>query len=525
MMLGCARESAVERATREGVLLLGNGPEPQTLDPHISTGIPELNIHMALFEGLVSAEPGTLNPVPGAAMRWDVSADGLEYRFFLNQGLKWSNGYPLTAQDFAFAYERILIQTSLPPMRPLLFILSGARDFNRGDHADFSRVGVVVEDPYTLLLRLENPVPFFLNLLAHPAWYPVPKEVILRHNEQRSRDGHWTKPGNHVSNGPFRLKRWLPNEVIEVERNPHYRNADTVKLSGIRFFPIADVAAEERAFLAGQLHITSALPAGRVPHHQKRNPQFLRLDPYLGTYYILPNHNHPALADRRVRQALSMALNRSDLTQHLLRAGQRPAFSFTPDTLPDYQPPAILEENASQARELLAAAGYPEGRNFPELTFMFNTSESHRLIAEYLQETWRRELGIRVQLQNQEWRAYLQNRASGRFELARAAWIGDYQDAHSFLAMWMTHSGNNFSGWSNTEFDSLIVQSEQTRDSVLRTKLLQQAESLLLEEQVVIPLYFYATAYLKRPEVVGLEPSLLRWYPFASLSLKTEAHP
>lgn len=522
LISGCSRESPVDRATREGFLLLGNGPEPQSLDPHISTGITELNIHMALFEGLVVPRPGCLTPEPGAAARWEVSEDGLEYRFFLHSANRWSNGDPLTAHDFAFAFERILHPELAAANASLLFVLQGARAYNLGQITDFAEVGVVVEDPYILLLRLENPVPFFLNLIMHPAWYPVPKNVLLRHAAQRSRSGHWTMPGHHVGNGPFRLTRWLPNEVLEVQRNPLFRDASTVALNGIRFFPIADVAAEERAFLAGQLHITHALPAGRVPHHQDRNPQYLRLDPYLGTYYILPNHRVEVLSDVRVRQALSMALNRRDLTEHLLRAGQQPAFSFTPDTLPDYQPPAILREDPAQARQLLADAGFPGGAGFPTLTFMFNTSESHRLIAEYLQETWRRELGIRVQLHNQEWRSYLQSRAEGRFDLARAAWIGDYLDAHTFLAMWTSQSGNNFSGWNHSGFDQLIELSERTADKTTRMQLLAEAETLLLEQQVIIPIYFYVTAYLKRPEVQGWESSLLRWYPFRLLSLQAD---
>jgi oligopeptide transport system substrate-binding protein len=518
LLSACGRPLAVDEATRRGILLLGNGPEPQALDPHITTGVADLNIHMALFEGLVSPDPRTLAPLPGMAASWTVSADGTTYTFALRPEARWANGDPLTAADFVFSLERVLHPRLAAANASLLHVIAGAEAYNRGA-APFADVAVRAVDPSILEIRLTEPTPYFLQLLMHPVAFPVHPPTVRRHGDPFDRANSWSRPANHLGNGPFRLTAWHERVAVEVERNPHYWNAGQVALNGIRFLVIDEPAAEERAFMAGQLHLTDALPPQRLAAWQRANKPELRVDPYLGTYYVLPNCRRPPLDDPRVRRALSLAIDRVALTNNLLGAGQRPAWSFTPDNMPGYTPPLPPPGDLAEARRLLAEAGFPAGAGFPRLSYLFNTSESHRRIAEALQAMWREHLGIQVDLLNQEWRVYLDRRAQGDFDLARAVWIGDYPDPHSFLSLWTGASTQNWSGWRHPDYDTTLARASRLTQGPERAAALAGAESILLREQAVIPLYFYVTVYLKRPEVQGWYPNLLDWHPFQYVRL------
>lgn len=515
---GCGGESPAEAATRQGLLLLGNGPEPQALDPHVSTSTSALNIQLALFEGLVSPHPETLEPLPGVAESWTVSDDGLTWRFALRESARWSDGFPVVAGDFAAAWRRALEPAQGCPYAGMLYVLVGAEAFNRGG-ADPADLGVRALQPDLLEVRLNRPVPYFLSLLMHPVWYPVPSH-LLKAPSTGDRVGSWTLPESFVGNGPFVLKEWRPNTYLETARNPRYWDAGSVRLAGVRYYAIDEPGAEERAFLAGQLHATDALPPARVPAYRKEDSPFLRIDPYLGTYYILPNVREGVLSDPRVRRALSLAIDRRAITDRLLGAGQRPAAGFVPDNMPGYASQVEPAHDPAAARALLAEAGFPEGRGFPELEYLFNSSESHRLIAEALQDMWVRELGITIRLVNQEWRTYLQRRASADFELARAVWIGDYPEPSTFLDLWLSDSGNNWAGWHHALYDAVMASAHATTDSEKRMALYAQAEAILLREQAILPLYHYVTVYLLHPSVQGWSPNLLDWHPPKHLSFE-----
>lgn len=517
-LVGCAGERPVEEAAREGILLIGNGPEPQGLDPHVTTGTSALSLQLALYEGLVSPDPSTLEPLPAVAEEWAMSDDGLIFEFRLRGEARWSDGRGVTAGDFAAAWRRALDPEGGVPYAYMLYPLRGAEDYHRGELKDFSSVGVHVLADDLLKVELKHPVPHFLSLLMHPVWFPIPGHVAGASTSE-SRHGSWTRPGNFVGNGPFLLVDWQPNEVLTARRNPHYWDVHNVALEGIHFFPFDEPSAEERAFLAGQLHVTDSLPPARVAAWKQRNAPELRIDPYLGTYYLLPNVREGVLADPRVRRALALAIDREAITTHLLGAGQEPAAGFVPTTMPGYESPAQLIHDPEAARHLLAEAGYPGGRGFPELEYLFNTSESHRKIAEALQGMWREELGVDVTLVNQEWRTYLQRRASGDFELARAVWIGDYVEPSTFLDLWRSDSGNNWAGWAHPAYDAFMEMAARSANPVARMEAYQQAEALLLEEQAIIPLYHYVTVYLKDPRVKGWSSNLLDWHPYKYLSL------
>lgn len=519
-LVGCKpRLSDVELANQQGVLLIGNKVEPQDLDPQVTTGVSEINIHMALFEGLTAPNPVTLAPEPGVAENWIISGDGKTYTFQLRSNARWSNGDPLLASDFVYAWRRMLNPALGARNATMLYPIAGARAYHRGE-APAEALAVHALDDHQLEVRLEHATPHFLYLLMHPAFYPVHPNTLQTFDAFSRRDTSWAHAGNHVGNGPFRLTRWIPNQIVEVERNPHYWDAETVALNGIHFFPIENLGAEENAFLAGQLHVTEALPTSRTPTYIQSGSPYLRIDPYLGVFYLLINTDRTALQDPNVRLALNLAIDRQALIDSLLQGGQLPAHSFTPLGVGDYVPPQLPPFNPGRARELLAQAGYPDGQGFPRVELMFNTSENNRLIAEAVQSMLKRNLGIDILLRNLEYTAYLSARELADFDMARASWIGDYPDPLTFLELWTSDSGNNFSNWSNPEYDSIIKAAAQTTDPVARNQLFFEAESMLLQAAPIIPIYHYVTVYLIHPSVKGWHPTPLDWHPYKHLHLE-----
>lgn len=511
LLAGCAGERPATLAKREGIIIIGNGPEPQSLDPHVTTGTAELNIQMSLFEGLVTPDPENLDPLPGVAESWELSGDGTTFVFTLRKNALWSDGQPVVAADFHAAWKRALDPGQGTPYASMLHVIDGAEAYNKGETDDFSTVGIRVVDTDILEVRLRRDIPFFLNALLHPVWYPVPSHAPAATDSGRS--GSWTTVEGFVGNGPFVLKKWLPGQFVEVARNERYWDAGSVFLNGARFMAIDEPAAEERAFLAGQLHVTDSLPPMRVSDYVARRPDILNIDPYLGTYYVLPNTRDPVLADTRVRRSLALSIDRRAIAQQLLGAGQMPAGGFVPDTMPGFDSTLPVEYDPAMARTLLGQAGYPGGKGFPPIEYMFNSSESHRQIAEALQAMWKQELGIDVTLVNMEWRTYLQRRASGDFQLARAVWIGDYLEPSTFLNLWTRDNPNNWSGWSDPAYESLLNGALNSHNVANRMRNYGLAERYLISEQVIIPLYHYVTVYLKDPAVAGWHSNLLDWHP------------
>jgi oligopeptide transport system substrate-binding protein len=329
----------------------------------------------------------------------------------------------------------------------------------------------------------------------------------------------WTKPGNFVGNGPFTLERWRVNSGIYGKKNPLYRAPETVELNGVHFLPIQS-DAEERAFRAGHLHLSSTVLPHRIDWYQRNLPDHIRFDTTLGVYYYMINTSRPPLDDPRVRRALAYAIDREAITEHVLRAGQQPAFHFTPpNTGGSYTAEARMIYDPDRARQLLAEAGYPGGRGFPAFEILYNTSESHRNIAVAIQQMWKQELGIDVTLHNQEWKVYLSTREAGNFDILRAAWFGDYDDPNTFLSLGETSNGNNHTQWSHPGFDSLLEQSRVEQDPDKRQALFQQAEAILMEEAPVIPIYFYVTSRLIHPSVRGWHANILDYHPYQEVSL------
>jgi oligopeptide transport system substrate-binding protein len=508
------RETAVERGNREQVLQRGIGSEVADLDPQLAVNIAEMDVVSALFEGLVAEDPVDLHPVPGVAERWEASPDALTYTFHLRADARWSDGRPVTAQDFVDAWKRILTPSLAAENAGLLYALQGAEAFHKGATQDFAQVGATAVDARTLRVALEHPTPYFLSLLTHPAWMPVPVATIARHGAVAERGNPWTRPGRLVGNGPFVLKSWEPNRSILVEKSATYWDSAQVRLLGVRFHPIDSIDGEERAFRAGQLHVTYVLPRAKIEAYRRDAPQFLRTDPYLNTYFLRFNVRQPALADVHVRRALALAVDRTAIVDQLLRGGQQVAEAFTPPGLGGYAPPAGIATDADAARRELAAAGYPDGQGFPALELLYNTSDNHRVLAEALQEMWRRELGIEVRLVNQEFKVVLSERRAGRFQILLSDWVGDYLDASTFLDVMQGTSGNNYTGWSNPDYDAALFSASRLADPAARLAQLRQAEGLMLADAPIVPLYYNTHVFLLNPAVKGWSPTLLDHHPY-----------
>lgn len=521
LLVSCAkRETAVDQGTREQVLHRGLSADPSDLDPHIITGLPEINIVSTLFEGLVGEDPVDLHPVPGVAESWDISPDGLTYTFHLRANARWSNGEPVTAQDFSNSIRRVLTHSLAADYATMLYVLANAAAYHQGVLTDFSQVGVAAPDPRTVRFTLEHPAPYFLSLLTHPAWFPVYLPALEKAGPAGQRGSKWTRPGNLVGNGPFVLTEWKPGEVIIVTKSPTYWDAATVRLQAIHFHPAADVEGEERAFRAGQLHLTESLPVSKVDTYKREQPGVLKISPFLDTYFYRLNTTRPGLADAKVRQALALAVDRMAIVEKITRGGQQPAHSFTPPGVGGYVPPDLLRTNSEQARRLLAEAGFPGGQGLPPLEIMINSSGNHRAIAEAVQEMWRRELGLDVRINNMEQATLLANRRTLDYAILRSDWAGDYLDATTFLKVFASDSSNNHTGWKNPDYDRLLNEADRTPDPAARQALLQRAEAILLAELPIIPVYYFTTVRLVHPAVHGWHPTLLDRHPYKHVWLE-----
>lgn len=520
LLAGCgSRETLVERGNRTQVLHRGIGADLADLDPHFATQASDYTVLSALFEGLVAEDPVDLHPVPGVAESWNVSADGLVYTFTLRENARWSNGDRVTAGDFLASWRRVLTPSLGAPNASLLFVIQGAEAYNKG-LAQFSQVGLAAPDARTFQVTLEHPTPYFLSLLNHPVWFPVPLATITKYGGPSERGNRWARPGQLVGNGPFNLAAWSPGQEIVVEKSPTYWDAKAVRLTAIHFHTIDSVDAEERAFRAGQLHITEALPPGKVDAYRRDAPALLRIDPLLGTYFYRLNTTRPFLNDVRIRRALALAIDREAIVEKILRGGQLPAHAFVPPGLDGYKSVTSIPSDFAAARQLLADAGYPGGKGLPPFELLYNSSETHRAIAEAVQEMWRRELGLNVQLVNQELNSTLEARRTGNYQILRSVWTADYADPSSFLDIWGAASGNNYTGWSSPAYDALLFSAARTADPAARNLLFQQAETLLLDAAPCIPIYHYTHVFLIQPSVRGWHPTLLDHHPYKAVWLE-----
>ena len=498
-------ESNVERGNREGILHYGNGSEPQGLDPQVVTGVPENKIVSALFEGLTTKNPWTLEPEPGVAQSWDVSEDGTVYIFHFNPEARWSNGETLTADDYVWSWNRALHPKMGNQYAYMLFPVKNAEAYARGELEDFSEVGVEALDERTLKVTLNAATPYFLQLMDHYSTFAVHPETILKHGAMYDRYTKWTRVENMVNNGPFNLVEWKLNRRIRVEKSETYWDKENVKLNGVVFYPTENIVSEERMFRVDQLHFTYEVPLDKLPVYQAMENSPLVVAPYLGTYFYLFNTTRAPVDDLKVRQALAMTVDRDKLIRTVLHGIYTPAYTITPPGTMGYQPPKLFDYDPDRARELLAEAGYPNGEGWPGVEVIYNTSENHRKIAVALQQMWKDELNIDVSIANQEWKVYLDSIDTMNYAIARRGWIGDYVDANNFLDMYLTDGGNNNTGFTEAEYDDMIMQrAPKSPSQEERFRVFYEAETMLMEHMPILPIYTYSSKHLIHPSVRDL---------------------
>ena len=520
---GGVEDTRVDQGNREGILHMGNGTEPQGLDPHIVTGVPEHHILQALFEGLVLKNPYTLEIEPGVAESWDISEDGRTYIFHLREDALWSNGQPVTAEDFYWSWERVLNPALGSQYAYMLFSVVGAEAYNTGELDDFSQVGARVVDEHTFEVTLTEPTPYFLQVLDHYSTFPVNKDNVLAFGSATDQLSQWAREGNIVTNGPFTLNEWRINSHLSVSKFEDYWGTEQVQLNGIVFYPTENLVTEERMFRDGQIHKTNDIPLDKIPVYQQDNPELIYVEPYLGTYFYNINLTREPLDDVRVRMALNLAVDRELLAETVMLGIVDPAYAIVPPDTLGYDPVQLFDYNPERARELLAEAGYPGGEGFPAFEILYNTQESHRKIAVAIQQMWMSELNIPVTIVNQEWKVYLDSQNNMDYDVVRRGWIGDYIDPNNFLDLFLTGGGNNKTAFSDARYDEIITQlAPATPERDERYALFEEAETILMEAVPIIPLYTYKNKSLRHPNLKGMPTNIQDYFNYRYVWLEGE---
>lgn len=521
VLAGCARRTTpVEEGIRTHTLLVGNAAEPGDLDPHLASILNDQIIVTALFEGLTLLDERTTNPLPAAAESWNVSADGLVWTFRLRDGLQWSNGEPLTADDFIQSWRRVLDPAFASDNAWYLFALKNAEAYNAKKITDVATVGFAASDARTLVLTLERPTPYLPALVSMPAWFPLNPRVLTRFGGMEKRGTDWTRPGNLVGNGAFTLGQWTPNARIVLAKNPRYRDVAQNQLERIVFFPTENPDVEERDFRAGQLHVTFNLPVTKIASWRQHDPAKLRIDPTLQVNFLRFNTTRPPLNDPRVRRALSLAIDRDTLAKSVLQGSRAPALALTPPGTGGYTARAAIATNVAEARKLLAAAGFPDGKGLPIVDIQARNDEIMPRVAEALQAMWLRELGFRTTISQVEQKTWIQNQQTQNYGISTGAWTADFPDPVTFLGLFTANSAYNWTGWSNPAYEKFLDTAAATADAQQRYEIFQQAEALLLDDAPIAPLYFGAQTYLIHPAVKGWEPAPLVFRRYQLVELK-----
>jgi oligopeptide transport system substrate-binding protein len=506
-------------AAPQQILRLGNGSEPGSLDPALCNLNPDLQILHELFEGLVTIGPQG-EAVPAQAESWTVSPDGMTYRFTLRPGLTWSNGAPLTAEDFAWSWRRVVDPRTGSKYAFPFYPILNAEQIVTGVEPDPNKLGVRAIDDRTLEVRLKAPTGFFLKLIGAPAFSPAYRPAVEKYGAQYGR------PGNLVSNGAFMLSEWTPQSRIVAVKNPHYRDAASVKLDQVQYYPIDDQNEELKRYRAGELDETQDVPSDQMDFVRANLGAELRLTPYLGTYYLGFNLIRPPFKDNlKLRQAINLVIDREAIVAKITKAGELPAYSWVPPGVEGYTPQEFdwktepMAARIVRAKELYKEAGYGPDKPL-SIELRYNTSENHRKIMIAVASMLKQALGIQVQLVNQEFKVFLEARTAKReTQLFRDGWTADYPDANNFAELFLSSSGLNDSGYDNPAYDALVGTAQMTIDPAERNATLEQAERVLMQDEPLVPVFTYALKRLVKPYVHGFTLNILGFYYAKDVSL------
>ena len=500
------------------VFKVSNNAEPESLDPAKIQGVPEHRLFESLFEGLVAYDPQTADGIPGVAESWEISEDGKTYTFKLRENAVWSDGEPITANDVVYSWLRELAPETASPYAwfPAMFI-EGAAEYNAGE-ADASAVKIAAIDDYTFQMTLVGPLPYVIGALGHYSFAIVPQHTIEKYGDQ------WVLPENFVGNGPFVLTEWTPQDKIVMVKSDTYWDKDNVQIDEVVFYASDDNNTNYNMYLSGEVDWLTGIPSDKLDAAMMRDDY--QVAPQLSTYYYTVQNTKAPFDNPNVRKALSLAVDRQTLVDEITKAGQIPSWGIVPE-MAGYDALAFpfdgdQDAMIAEAQRLLAEAGYPNGVGFPSFSLLYNTDDSHKLIAEYVQQQWKENLGIDCVLENQEWATYLSNRNAGNFDVARAGWVGDYQDPNTFLDMFVTGGGMNCVKYSNPKYDELVAKAATMPAGEERMAVLKEAENLFInEEQGIIPFYVYvSTNMIDTDKWGGWYPNTMDYHPIKNIYLK-----
>jgi oligopeptide transport system substrate-binding protein len=526
VLLFCVFISGCARHEPSADLIIINNVEPESLDPVVIVAQADMRVVAGMFEGLTRLEPVGAHAVPGLAESWDISPDGKIYTFHLRTNLVWSTGEPITSADVVYSWLRALDPKTASRYAGQLYYLKNAEEFNAGKITNAALVGVSAPDKFTVRAELKVPTAFFLDLCAFPTLYVVPRQTIEKYGDR------WLMAKPLPVSGAYELVAWRLNDKIRLKKNPRYWDAANTQSEIIDVLPVGSANTALNLYERGQVDIVwdkELIPSALMDVLLQRS-DFHTFN-YLGTYFVRFNVTRKPFDDPRVRMAFALAIDKDRIVKKITRAGEESAPHFVPPGTQNYDSPPGLGYNPDLARKLLAEAGYPGGKGFPRFEYLFNAAgggggKIHENIAIELQQMWRDELGVQMDLRQVETQVFWGMQSRLDFAVAKSTWIGDYNDANTFLGMFTTGDGNNETGWSNSRYDQLISAADNETDIVKREKLFQQAETILIHDELpIIPLYFYVGVnYFATNKISGIWKNVLDDHPLRSIK-KVKATP
>lgn len=507
-----ASAALISSAYAETVYNRGNNADPETLDPHKTSTVQEAHILWDMLEGLVAYDTKA-NVIPGVAEKWDISEDGKTYTFHLRKTAKWSNGDPVTAEDFVYSYRRILDPATGAKYANLLFPILNAEEAINGTKK-LEEIGVRATDEHTLEIQLKEATPYFIALLTHQTSFPVHRKSVEKYGTD------FVKPGNYVSNGAFQLTENVPNSRVKLTKNPHFHDAKNVQIDVVNYIPTPDFSAGLRRYQAGEIDTMDELPADQIKSIKETYGDQLRLGPYLGVYSLVINSSKAPFTDVRIREALSLAIDREYIAESIFSETMVPAYSFVPPGIENYTSAEasfkddLMLDREDKAKELLKEAGYGPGQKPLKIEIRYNTTDNNRNTVVAVGDMWKK-LGIETTFLNSDSKTHFAHlRDGGDFDVARYGWIADYADPQNFLFLLeSTNIGFNYGKYNSPEYDRLLKEAGAEMDAKKRFDLLHQAEALFMKDIPWIPLVYYGNMKLISPKITGYNQNLRGVYP------------